>query len=698
MKKNFGVKNRKMKAAESGSGFAAAWALSAALFLLPLLASSCSDEPPPDNPGKPDRDRPESSVSQPVQAAAHAGEIEQPLPRTQTPAGDAASNAGTASNAETASNGGTEVFPANDAGGRISLYWGTESVYSNGKSTPDSVALLHIPDTDIVDYVVPDGYTAISSEVFKNCKKLESITIPDSVKTIEAGAFNEHKTLKRVSLPAGISIRGRAFYHCESLERVTVRGFAEGKSAPENAEIGEEAFAECRKLTHMEIPDGVKTIGTRAFYMCSAMKTIEIPDSVKKIEYAAFWLCDELEAVELSAVHPVSIGKDAFHYCSKLRHFRLPPGTEEIGEQTFYCCLGLESFEASEGLKKIGEYAFGSCRRLRNVTLPDSVEMIGYGAFHDCIGLSTIGMPENLRKIGVDAFGVDEEGSFAASLGLPLRTAIDLPDRIETFAGAFELGIWRPAFSPGNTRYLYTEEGVLIDDETKTLLRVPTQLQGHYAIPDGIRAIGPWAFRSCKLAGVTIPSSVTSIGTAAFYGSDLEEIAIPDSVTEFKVDELEPGFTISRVTAINSRDDHPFLDLERGIFGACRKLKHVALPKNMKEVPVGMFNNCDSLKEIEIPAGCAEIGKCAFMSCPNLKRVTLPGGLRTIEENAFGNCPGLEKADLPEGLLRIDKNAFVSSPLLKEIRIPESVNFIAKDAFWGEGKKYVQEHYGHLMQ
>ena len=89
MKKNFGVKNRKVKAAESGSGFAAAWFLSAALFLLPLLASSCSDEPLPDSPGKSDA----------------------------------------ASKRETASNGGTEVFPANDAGGRISRYWGTESVY-----------------------------------------------------------------------------------------------------------------------------------------------------------------------------------------------------------------------------------------------------------------------------------------------------------------------------------------------------------------------------------------------------------------------------------------------------------------------------------------------------------------------------------------------------------------------------------------
>ena len=67
-----------MKKVESGSGFAAAWFLSAALLLLPLLVSSCSDETPPDNPGESDA----------------------------------------------ASKWETTVFPSNDAGERINRYYG----------------------------------------------------------------------------------------------------------------------------------------------------------------------------------------------------------------------------------------------------------------------------------------------------------------------------------------------------------------------------------------------------------------------------------------------------------------------------------------------------------------------------------------------------------------------------------------------
>ena len=655
MKKNFGVKNRKMKTAEASSGFAAAWFLSAALFLLPLIASSCSDEPPPDNPGKPDRDRPESSVSQPVQSAAHAGEIEQPLPRTQTPAGDAASNAGTVSNAETASNGGTVVFPSNDAGERINRYYGKESVYSDGKSTPDSVSLLHIPDTDIVDYVVPEGYTAISSEVFKNCKKLESITIPDSVKTIEGGAFNEHKTLKRVSLPAGISIGGRAFYHCESLESVTVRKDSEaGASAPENAEIGDEAFAECRKLTHMEVPDGVKTIGVRAFDLCQAMKTIEIPDSVEKIEWCAFNHCNALEEVTLSANHPVSIGHNAFRYCYALRHFRFPPGVTQI-EESVFAASGLQSVELCDGMKAIGEDAFGGCRKLREINLPDTLETIGYGAFRDCNSLNIPSMPANMKKIGNEAFLKTDELPLESLVkivlesdtgGSPLspnpnRPETVLPDRIETFAPAFDLSQRKLAFSPGNTRYHFTEEGVLIDDETKTLLRVPLLLDGHYTIPDGIRAIGPWAFRGCRIRSVTIPASVTSIGAGAFSKTCLEEVSIPASVTEFREEELVSGLTIPRQYVLDNQNI-PLLDFEQGVFAYCPALKRVTLPETMKTIPTAMFSNCGSLEEITLPDGLAGIGRCAFMSS-GLKEIEIPESTKSVAKNAFYGAPCAQK-------------------------------------------------------
>ena len=517
------------------------------------------------------------------------------------------------------------------------------------------MALLHIPDTDIVDYVVPEGYTAISSEVFKNCKKLESITIPDSVKTIEGGAFNEHKTLKRVSLPAGVSIGGRAFYHCESLESVTVRKDSEaGASAPENAEIGDEAFAECRKLTHMEVPGGMKTIGVRAFDLCQAMKTIEIPDSVEKIEWCAFNHCNALEEVTLSANHPVSIGHNAFRYCYALRHFRFPPGVTQI-EESVFAASGLQSVELCDGMKAIGEDAFGGCRKLREINLPDTLETIGYGAFRDCNSLNIPSMPANMKKIGNEAFLKTDELplEFLVKIVLesdtggsplspnPNRPETVLPDRIETFAPAFDLSQRKLAFSPGNTRYHFTEEGVLIDNETKTLLRAPLLLDGHYTIPDGIRAIGPWAFRGCRIRSVTIPASVTSIGAGAFSKTCLEEVSIPASVTEFREEELVSGLTIPRQYVLDNQNI-PLLDFEQGVFAYCPALKRVTLPETMKTIPTAMFSNCGSLEEITLPDGLAGIGRCAFMSS-GLKEIEIPESTKSVAKNAFYGAPCAQK-------------------------------------------------------
>ena len=425
-------------------------------------------------------------------------------------------------------------------------------------------------------------------------------------------------------------------------------------STPENAEIGDEAFAECRKLTHMEVPDGVKTIGVRAFDLCQAMKTIEIPDSVEKIEWCAFNHCNALEEVTLSANHPVSIGHNAFRYCYALRHFRFPPGVTQI-EESVFAASGLQSVELCDGMKAIGEDAFGGCRKLREINLPDTLETIGYGAFRDCNSLNIPSMPANMKKIGNEAFLKTDELplEFLVKIVLesdtggsplspnPNRPETVLPDRIETFAPAFDLSQRKLAFSPGNTRYHFTEEGVLIDDETKTLLRAPLLLDGHYTIPDGIRAIGPWAFRGCRIRSVTIPASVTSIGAGAFSKTCLEEVSIPASVTEFREEELVSGLTIPRQYVLDNQNI-PLLDFEQGVFAYCPALKRVTLPETMKTIPTAMFSNCGSLEEITLPDGLAGIGRCAFMRS-GLKEIAIPESTKSVAKNAFYGAPCAQK-------------------------------------------------------
>jgi len=90
----------------------------------------------------------------------------------------------------------------------------------------------------------------------------------------------------------------------------------------------------------------------------------------------------------------------------------------------------------------------------------------------------------------------------------------------------------------GNTAF-YSEDGVLFQMEpdregpAKILFRYPPgKKEANYIIPDGVLAIGEYAFAECiGLTAVSIPDSVKIIGNDAFHGcTRLTVVNIPDSV------------------------------------------------------------------------------------------------------------------------------------------------------------------------
>ncbi len=57
------------------------------------------------------------------------------------------------------------------------------------------------------------------------------------------------------------------------------------------------AFADCKRITGITIPDTVKSIGMLAFDSCYRLKNVVIPDSVLLIDYCAFGYCTSLERI-----------------------------------------------------------------------------------------------------------------------------------------------------------------------------------------------------------------------------------------------------------------------------------------------------------------------------------------------------------------------------------------------------------------
>ena len=162
-------------------------------------------------------------------------------------------------------------------------------VYSFGDYT---YILLEDETAEIVGYkgrntqiVIPakvDGVsvTSIGAEVFKENKRLISVTIPAGVTSIGYLAFDECINLSYVSIPDSVTT------------------------------IGNSAFAFCGRLTSLVIPQKVTSIGVTAFAACDHMRTIIIPDSVTSIGENAFIFCNKMTCI---------VGRNSYaqQYCTE---------------------------------------------------------------------------------------------------------------------------------------------------------------------------------------------------------------------------------------------------------------------------------------------------------------------------------------------------------------------------------------------
>lgn len=94
----------------------------------------------------------------------------------------------------------------------------------------------------------------------------------------------------------------KAFRNCEKIQSVTI--------SPGVKVIGALAFAWCTSLEEVIIPEGVERIEKNAFRDCRGLSRLTLPDSLKYIGSCAFFDCTRLHTVR--AARSLVIGKDVF--------------------------------------------------------------------------------------------------------------------------------------------------------------------------------------------------------------------------------------------------------------------------------------------------------------------------------------------------------------------------------------------------
>ena len=269
-------------------------------------------------------------------------------------------------------------------------------------------------------------------------------------------------------------------------------------------EIGACAFANCRALEEIELPETLEKIGEHAFFGCESLTRVHLGKKVTVIAQNALDNCTGLEefvveeltveGTEKSMRYSRFFTKDGVLYerygmdrTQPFRIYGVPPRLR--GE-----------ISLPYGLRKVRRYAFSNCKNLVSVAIPTTVESIGDSAFRECSSLTSVTISDGVTSIGEDAFW-----------GCTSLTSITIPDSVTSIGDS--------AFS-GCTSLTSVTIGNGVTTIDLAAFERCTSLTS-VTIPDSVTAIESGAFQDCtSLISVTIPPSVAWLGSLAFDGCE----------------------------------------------------------------------------------------------------------------------------------------------------------------------------------
>ena len=215
---------------------------------------------------------------------------------------------------------------------------------------------------------IPDRILDIGcgKPVFGEVSPGTTIELNNSAKRIHENAFRECKGNIKISRNV-IFIQENAFRDCQgyiTFEREHREGF----------NIGQYAFAGCKKIKELPYDLGFRAVATGAFMDCTGIE--EIPDSLDRVDELVFSGCINVKKLPSKLRN---VGKRAFEGCINIT--TIPQGIETIGEQAFLNCTNLREITVGKNIEKIASNAFEGCP-LERINIQLDTEMLPHDLYH----------------------------------------------------------------------------------------------------------------------------------------------------------------------------------------------------------------------------------------------------------------------------------------------------------------------------
>lgn len=575
---------------------------------------------------------------------------------------------------------------------------------------------------------LPQELTTIGDSAFLGCYALKKITIPKNVTKIGKFAFFQCRGLKQVINESALKIKakeednGYVAYNTIGVEDrdggkfkvtddylffsnntdtwlVTYYGNEPYIELPldheeESYNIAPSAFRNNSNLIRIKLSPKTKQIGEYAFAACKFLEEIVLPDSLNEI--APYTFCDCYRLSQITMPNQLKkIGKKSLEN-TKIRNIKFPPSLSAIDSFAFYKCTYLTYISLPPQLSTIKYNAFDNCNKLSlinnqsQLNVQIGTEHNGKVAFY---AKNIITSDETqFKEIGDYLFKINEDSTEINLIRyIGNDSIINLPQSF--FERKYK--IESNAFFANNTiREVNFSEGVT---EIGHSAFYGCENLAFISFSDSLKKIDKKAFSNCKkLHKLILPKNIEEIGDSAFLGCDHLFYIVNNSLLDIKLGEKTDGYVAYYAKTLNTegnkikyQDDFCFY-VDGNNISAIAYLgndSHVSFPNDFNgmsyTIERKLFYKNENILKVTIPQKVTIIGDSAFCECPNLREVIITADSLSISKRAFAHCSKLSNISLSEGVVEIGDYAFSGCSNLSEIKFPESVKVIGSDLFYG---------------
>ncbi|MBR1521910.1 MAG: leucine-rich repeat protein [Bacteroidaceae bacterium] len=168
---------------------------------------------------------------------------------------------------------------------------------------------------------LPSGLEAIANRAFDSCWRLRDMTLPPTLRSIDYNAFWACYNLDHAIIPEGVTL-GNSVYSRSGVKTVVLPhsltevpynifsycyDLADIQFSKQEI-IGQDAFSNCRSLTRITLPEGVKRMHSNCFGSCPGLTSATLPSTLTLVD-SPFGNCKNLKELTcLSIAPPYSYG------------------------------------------------------------------------------------------------------------------------------------------------------------------------------------------------------------------------------------------------------------------------------------------------------------------------------------------------------------------------------------------------------